>query len=105
MAVCGVVPAAAIYSAGIVAWRIYTGTIGITEGPLLLHIYIYPSRGHTKTVISAIQVSRAAFANEHEFRRNSINSRCHGVDGWVVGELLRTSQRYLCMFLPKCVAN
>ena len=35
LVVCGVVPAGAIYSAGMVAWRLHTGTIGTMEGPLL----------------------------------------------------------------------
>ena len=37
VAVCGVVPVAAIYSAGIVACRIHTGTIGTVEGSLVYY--------------------------------------------------------------------
>ena len=45
-AVCGVVPVAATRSAGIVACRIDTGTIGIIEGPLShTTVYISPPLG------------------------------------------------------------
>ena len=47
MAVCDIVPVAAInsYSAGIVAWRIHTGTIGTIEEPLLYAVgYFSPMK-------------------------------------------------------------